>query len=61
MLMRSRNLFAAVVVALGLAACSDLTTPEPGPGKIKGPSKPPDAQVQAAHAGSAAAGSLPSA
>jgi hypothetical protein len=52
MLMRSRNLFAAVVVALGLAACSDLTTPEPGPGKIKGPSKPPDAQVQA---GSAAA------
>ena len=61
MLMRSRHLFAAVVVALGLAACQDLTAPPPGRGKIKVPGKGPSAQVQAAPAASSSAASLPSA
>jgi hypothetical protein len=64
MLMRSRHLFAAVVVALGLAACQDLTAPPPGRGKPKVPGKGPSAQVQhvqAAPLANSSAGSLPSA
>lgn len=58
MLMRRRTLLAAVVVALGLTACADITTPPPGRGKLKTPGKSPSADVQTAAAGTSAANPL---